>query len=200
MPYHQLGLLSLLEQSEESELSAKDPGLSEAVSGSTSSDTVLSQDQLDEVQLFGIWKCTECSRILSHKSKLETHVKNVHRGLKFPCDGCDKKFSSKGALQMHTKRGHKGEKLFVCDRCAKSFGTKHNMQFHMEGCVERQAGKTAQKAAKKAERKAKKGGQKSWEKSHEDCCVNLWSFITFLNVFEHLKQICFLNINSDIWW
>ena len=63
-----------------------------------------------------MFPCDQCDFKATWKSKLFTHIKSVHKGLKFPCDQCDFKATSKSHLIRHIKSIHEGIK-FPCGQC-----------------------------------------------------------------------------------
>ena len=47
--------------------------------------------------------CKDCGNQFSRKGHLETHVNNIHFGIKHTCDKCDKEFSSLRSKTRHVQ-------------------------------------------------------------------------------------------------
>ena len=45
--------------------------------------------------------CKECGKQMMNKSNLNTHVRSVHDGIKYPCGQCQYEATSKGSLAQH---------------------------------------------------------------------------------------------------
>ena len=62
---------------------------------------------------------------------LEHHIKTVHEGVKkFQCTYCPKSFGWREGFKSHIRTVHKGIK-FNCDLCEKSFTQKHSLKTHI---------------------------------------------------------------------
>ena len=62
--------------------------------------------------------CYQCNfKALSKSSShLQTHIRSVHEGVKYPCDQCNHKASTSTNLHRHMKSVHDGVK-YPCDQC-----------------------------------------------------------------------------------
>ncbi|KAM8952136.1 zinc finger protein 33A-like [Lycaon pictus] len=75
------------------------------------------------------YKCSECEKIFSHKSRLIEHHRS-HTGEKpYGCKECGKSFSRKSCLIIHY-RIHTGEKPYGCGECGKAFFQKSHLILH----------------------------------------------------------------------
>ncbi|XP_023102023.2 zinc finger protein 239-like isoform X4 [Felis catus] len=75
------------------------------------------------------YKCSECDKTFSHKSRLVEHHRS-HTGEKpYGCGQCGKAFSRKSCLLIH-HRIHTGEKPFGCGECGKAFFQKSHLILH----------------------------------------------------------------------
>ena len=74
-------------------------------------------------------RCDVCQKVLSSKSKLRTHVENVHEKTRHKCDQCEKEFSDRCSLRRHKLTKHEGMKIKrnqkQCPHCNKSFKTNN---------------------------------------------------------------------------
>jgi len=75
------------------------------------------------------FKCDQCSRGFSCKSKLKYHILSHSDERKHPCATCGKKFKSKRDLVKHDKI-HSGVKPFKCSFCAKAFLNPDKVRRH----------------------------------------------------------------------
>ena len=50
--------------------------------------------------------CNQCEYKATQKSKLVTHIKSIHLGVKYPCAQCDYKATQKRSLLKHIKSKH----------------------------------------------------------------------------------------------
>ena len=71
-------------------------------------------------------QCLQCEYKATTKSKLQTHIKPVHEGQKFPCPHCEYKATDKGNLQKHIKV-HEGH-MFPCPQCNNKFTQRNSLQ------------------------------------------------------------------------
>ena len=65
------------------------------------------------------YQCTVCDLQCPNRSKLKTHIEEVHEKRKVPCPQCNKSFS-KGGLRNHIKYYHDVDRVtkpFKCDEC-----------------------------------------------------------------------------------
>ncbi|XP_034525670.1 zinc finger protein 300-like [Ailuropoda melanoleuca] len=75
------------------------------------------------------YKCSECEKTFSHKSRLIEHHRS-HTGEKpYGCKECGKSFSRKSCLIIHY-RIHTGEKPYGCGECGKAFFQKSHLILH----------------------------------------------------------------------
>ncbi|XP_053413535.1 zinc finger protein 300-like isoform X2 [Nycticebus coucang] len=75
------------------------------------------------------YKCSECEKTFSHKSRLIEHLRS-HTGEKpYGCRECGKSFSRKSCLIIHY-RIHTGEKPYGCGECGKAFFQKSHLILH----------------------------------------------------------------------
>ncbi|XP_047569475.1 zinc finger protein 300-like isoform X1 [Lutra lutra] len=75
------------------------------------------------------YKCSECDKTFSHKSRLIEHHRS-HTGEKpYGCKECGKSFSRKSCLIIHF-RTHTGEKPYGCGECGKAFFQKSHLILH----------------------------------------------------------------------
>nr|XP_012415634.1 PREDICTED: zinc finger protein 300-like [Odobenus rosmarus divergens] len=75
------------------------------------------------------YKCSECEKMFSHKSRLIEHHRS-HTGEKpYGCKECGKSFSRKSCLIIH-HRIHTGEKPYGCGECGKAFFQKSHLILH----------------------------------------------------------------------
>lgn len=80
----------------------------------------------------GKFQCKMCNLVFLHKSAMQLHAKEVHRGeLKpFQCQQCLKSFSSHHQLGQHN-RIHTGEKPYKCHFCDRCFKQLSHLQQHI---------------------------------------------------------------------
>ena len=65
------------------------------------------------------FQCSVCDLVCPNRSKLKTHIEEVHEKRKVPCPQCHKMFS-KGGLRNHIKYYHDVDRVskpFKCDEC-----------------------------------------------------------------------------------
>ncbi|XP_063371829.1 zinc finger protein 880-like [Cydia amplana] len=90
-------------------------------------------------------RCTipDCDFACSSKPVLRTHIRMVHRNLRFVrnhvCDTCGKAYTTKKTLEGHM-RSHTGERPFHCELCTSTFSYEaalynHNKLVHLKGKV-----------------------------------------------------------------
>nr|XP_045606102.1 zinc finger protein 419-like [Procambarus clarkii]XP_045606103.1 zinc finger protein 419-like [Procambarus clarkii] len=81
------------------------------------------------------FKCRQCSKVFTTKSKAEDHER-THTGEKpFECDICGSCFRQKSNLSSHKRVTHLQERRYKCDLCDKAFKWKrllngHTMSIH----------------------------------------------------------------------
>ena len=74
------------------------------------------------------FQCTVCDLQCPNRSKLKTHIEEVHEKIKVSCPQCQKLFS-KGGLRNHIKYYHEVDRIskpFKCDECHVQFEVKHD--------------------------------------------------------------------------
>lgn len=78
------------------------------------------------------FKCTaaSCSAAFKQKRNLATHVATKHLLIVFKCDQCDKKYTRNSRLTSHIKKIHDGIKPFSCGTCKKRFGRRDHLRRH----------------------------------------------------------------------
>ena len=78
--------------------------------------------------------CKICTRVLSTKSELTRHMKNVHGNLEknFACSVCDFKWATKYQLENHMKIH--SNKIFSCsfEGCKSQSNTQYGLNFHFK--------------------------------------------------------------------
>lgn len=77
--------------------------------------------------------CDICSKSLSSKYAVDTHMRRVHRlegEKKIKCDMCEQRFWDQYGLKKHMQV-HTGEKPHKCDICSKNFSTGQSLMQHM---------------------------------------------------------------------
>ena len=79
-----------------------------------------------------IHKCELCHKILSTKSKLKEHVKNVHNEVKkmWYCDSCDFLTKDRAYLKRHIENFHSKGKSYKCEMCSKAFKSLEYLNRH----------------------------------------------------------------------
>ncbi|XP_023243465.1 zinc finger protein rotund-like isoform X2 [Centruroides vittatus] len=77
------------------------------------------------------YQCKMCPQIFMHKSAMQHHAREVHRGDLKPhqCQQCLKSFSSNHQLTQHI-RIHTGEKPYKCSYCDRRFKQLSHVQQH----------------------------------------------------------------------
>uniref|UniRef100_T1J7T6 C2H2-type domain-containing protein n=1 Tax=Strigamia maritima TaxID=126957 RepID=T1J7T6_STRMM len=80
----------------------------------------------------GKFQCKMCNLVFLHKSAMQMHAKEVHRGELKPhqCQQCLKSFSSHHQLAQHS-RIHTGEKPYKCTFCDRCFKQLSHLQQHI---------------------------------------------------------------------
>merc|ERR1712004_270859 len=86
----------------------------------------------------GTFMCDECPKIYLKQSALESHKKQVHRGIlpksnnkkTYQCKLCSKTFLRGNNLEEHIKVKHEKNTPEQCDECNRSFGTPHALKTH----------------------------------------------------------------------
>ena len=56
-------------------------------------------------------ECSQCDYKATQQGNLQTHIKSVHEGQKFPCPHCEYKATRKTLLGSHIKSVHIGQKF-----------------------------------------------------------------------------------------
>ncbi|XP_022241715.1 zinc finger protein 384-like isoform X3 [Limulus polyphemus] len=77
------------------------------------------------------YQCKMCPQIFLHKSAMQHHAREIHRGEIKPhqCQQCLKSFSSNHQLTQHI-RVHTGEKPYKCSYCDRRFKQLSHVQQH----------------------------------------------------------------------
>ena len=77
--------------------------------------------------------CTDCSKVFSTKSRLATHVSNMHVVGEYLCQLCGEKFTLKQQLKNHAEKAH-AKADGVCQFCSKTFKhlSSHIKDVHMK--------------------------------------------------------------------
>lgn len=79
------------------------------------------------------FKCQKCDKEFVLKSSLNSHVANIHSGIRpFQCTYCPKTCTTKQLWTNHINGNHLNKKPFVCDYCQKGFVLKQNMEAHRD--------------------------------------------------------------------
>eukprot|EP00092_Neocalanus_flemingeri_P022614 GFUD01024527.1.p1 GENE.GFUD01024527.1~~GFUD01024527.1.p1 ORF type:complete len:532 (-),score=99.80 GFUD01024527.1:240-1835(-) len=81
--------------------------------------------------------CTDCVKVFSKKSRLSTHMSNMHVLGEYLCQLCGEKFNLKQQLKNHTDKVH-AKADGICQFCSKSFKnvSSHIKDVHMkEECI-----------------------------------------------------------------
>ncbi|XP_053578001.1 zinc finger protein OZF [Bombina bombina] len=73
--------------------------------------------------------CSQCGKMFSSKSNLNSHERTHEGGKPFICPECNRRFSLKGSLVRHL-RIHTGKKPFECSECGKCFNRSANLVTH----------------------------------------------------------------------
>ncbi|KAM7343505.1 uncharacterized protein ACRADG_010504 [Cochliomyia hominivorax] len=82
------------------------------------------------------FKCQECGKVFSDRSRLQCHKKLHEDDSKLDkCKECGKLFADKGALKKHVLT-HSSEKLFPCTICGKYFTNSFILNHHIEAVHE----------------------------------------------------------------
>ena len=77
-------------------------------------------------------RCDVCQKVLSNRSALWRHKKDVHEKKRHKCDQCEEDFAGNTALRYHKLTKHEGKKVKrnkkQCPHCSKSFSTANYNQ------------------------------------------------------------------------
>jgi KRAB domain-containing zinc finger protein len=82
--------------------------------------------------------CSDCRKVFSSKSKLTSHMSNMHVVGEYLCQLCGEKFTLKKELKNHTEKAHAKKADGVCQFCSKTFKylSSHIKDVHMkEECI-----------------------------------------------------------------
>ncbi|XP_046405000.1 zinc finger protein OZF-like [Ischnura elegans] len=79
------------------------------------------------VQCYG---CTECAKLFSWKTNLQSHLLTHTEEKPYVCTYCPRSFYRNSNLQSHMYT-HAGEKPYQCGICPKAFTQKDRLQTHM---------------------------------------------------------------------
>ena len=83
-------------------------------------------------------KCEPCNKYFS---RINSHNKTVHKGVKsYKCTSCEKEFSRKFCLKLHTNAVRNQIKAYKCDMCAKTFTQQGGLRRHIDMIHEKQKG------------------------------------------------------------
>ena len=77
-----------------------------------------------------MFKCEECSKILSTRGSLKSHIVEAHEGVRHECDFCEKSYLKKSDLKSHVNGIHKGMR-YKCILCVKLFITPQLVSGHL---------------------------------------------------------------------
>ena len=80
----------------------------------------------------GSYKCSQCPERFDASTRLNLHVKLVHKIDDLTCEKCKKVFCTKSTMKRHFIRIHEPEKkpTYQCEFCPKKYGTKGNLKKH----------------------------------------------------------------------
>ena len=80
------------------------------------------------------FQCAICDHFTYQKSRLASHIKNVHNNSdldkQFQCEQCPFKANIKRKLQDHTMRNHTTKKPYKCDLCDYRAKVSKDVQTH----------------------------------------------------------------------
>ena len=78
-------------------------------------------------------KCEFCTKSFLQASKLQNHIREVHRGdgKKHKCNSCDKTFTTSINLKTHIQMVHEGRKFNKCETCGKYFQQSGHLKMHI---------------------------------------------------------------------
>lgn len=80
-----------------------------------------------------MFPCGLCGKLLTTRTKLAQHVKNIHGNVKeFQCRYCEKKFTSKSNMKIHEGSFHTGLLPYTCPTCGLGFARKSALNQHRE--------------------------------------------------------------------
>lgn len=74
--------------------------------------------------------CNICNEQFKDSTTLKNH-KRVHVDLQLECPYCTKKLSNKYSLKTHISTVHEKQKTILCHLCTKGFSTKSNLRSHL---------------------------------------------------------------------
>ena len=79
-----------------------------------------------------ICKWALCGKQFSKMGNLNTHVKTIHKGIRFKCNVCKRDFSSKKMADTHEFNVHgEGENTVrKCETCGEEFRYDSNLKRH----------------------------------------------------------------------
>ena len=75
-------------------------------------------------------RCPECKKICGSKTKMISHYRNKHEGIRWPCSQCEYKAPVKYALNRHIKIEHQSSMIFRCDDCKYETKYKERLTAH----------------------------------------------------------------------
>ncbi len=82
--------------------------------------------------------CSECGKVWSRMSYLNSHVKEVHEGRRFECSHCEASYKSKSKRNRHILEKHRGtQPTFTCELCNQTLLTEEYLINHKKRVHER---------------------------------------------------------------